>query len=268
MKKLLSVLFIFFVFANHTFAQSNSNGGSNYYSSLIGKTLPTLGVSGGTALVFVDMVHGNDGVVDALTANGFTTTVATSASDFVTQLQSGGFDLAVLFTQGESATYYSISTTAISNFIASGKKMIFTTWTNDDAAYATLFDASFSGSTNLTTVTVTDPTIASGITNPIILSNPGWFIGFSIGLQAINGAEVLGTFENGNAAIVRGNGGNTIMLGYLSDAPALAQRQAIFSNVSGALGANPVPVPYSLIIVAFVLIAAGVVFTKRKVIFG
>lgn len=268
MKKFLSVLIVCFAFVSMTFAQSNNRGGTNYYSSIIGKTLPALGTTGGTALVYVDVVNENDGVVDALTANGFTVTLASDGTDFNTLLPTGGYDLVVLFAQGNCAiATLGISTSAISDYISSGKFMIFATWATDDASIADLFDASFSGSTNLSTVTVTDPTISSGITNPIVLSSGEWGI-FSMGLQAINGAEVLGTFENGDAAIVRGNGGKTIMLGYLSDTPPAGERQAIFNNVSGALGANPVPVPYTLIILAFVLIAASVIFTKRKVLFS
>ena len=271
MKKIILFFLMAFTSVGLLNAQSNSTGGANYYNSanLYGKAIASLTSTGHSALVWVDGAHGNDGVVDGLTNKGYSVTVATSASNFTTQLQTGNFDLSVLFVQNQSATSYNISTAVISNYIASGKSMIFATWTADDLAYANLFDASFSGSTNLTTVTLTDPILANGITNPIVLSNSGWFIGFSMGLIAHTGAEVLATFENGNAAIVRGNGGNTIILGYLSDAPALANRQAIFENVDDAvLGGNPVPIPYFWIILAFIMIAAGVVFSKRKVIFS
>jgi len=272
MKKIFTFFVFCFALASLTFAQNNnSTGGTNYYSSLIGKTLPALGASGENALVFVDMAFANDGVVNSLTANGYNVTVASGASDFDTKMQSGNYDLVVLFVQNMLAADYGLSLTAISNYIANGKKMIFATWAVNiysglnDNAYAALFDAYFSGSTNLTTVTVTDPTMASGITNPFTLTGLGWGI-FSVGLHAMNGATVLGTFENGDAAIVLGHRGNTVMLGYLSDATPVGERQAIFSNVSNAAVTHPVPVPYFWIILAFAFIAASVVFAKRKTI--
>ena len=274
MKKIFTFFVVCFAFASITFAQnSNSTGGTNYYSSLIGKTLPALGTAGENALVFVDKANANDGVVNGLTANGYIVTIAANSSDFETKIQSGNYDLVVLFVQNLLAADYGLSLTAISNYIANGKKMIFATWAvnsysgRNDSAYAALFDAHFSGSTNLTTVTVTDPTIASGITNPFTLINSGWGT-FSVGLHAINGATVLGTFENGDAAIVLGHGGNTVMLGYLSDGSPALERQTIFSNVSNAAMIRPVPVPYFWVILAFVFIAASVVFAKRKTIFA
>lgn len=270
MKKYISFLFLSVLSIGLSFGQSNSTGGSNYYqtANLIGQSLPALSSTGGTALVYVDLAHGNDGVVDALTGNGYDVTIASSWSNFCTRLSAGHFTLAVGFAQDYPAYTHGFDMAVVSNYIHNGGKMIFATWTTGDYPIISFFGAYLTGNNNQSTITITDPAFASGLTNPFTVSNNGWGI-FSTGLHAIGNSEVLATFTNGDAAIVRANRGNTILLGYLSDTPVLADRPAIFTkSISQVLAGNPVPVPYGWIIAAFFLIAAGVVFTKRKVIFS
>jgi hypothetical protein len=271
MKKILSLVLISLGFISVTIAQSNKIGsGTNFYetANLIGQSLPALSATpAGNALVFVDYSHSDDGVVSALHNKNFIVTVATDWNDFSAKLSSGNFHLAVGFAQNYPATTYGLSLLAIQHFIENGGSMIFATWSDADASIATYFDAAFTGTNNLTTVTITDPIVANGLTNPFTLANPSWGI-YSKGMSTLAGGEVLATFENGNAAMIRGNNGHTVILGYLSDTPSVVgNRDEIFTNI--ALAANvTVPIPYVWIIGAFFLIACGVVFSKRKVIFS
>jgi large repetitive protein len=206
----------------------------DYYSSY--KTVSALGLksggTGGNALVYIDFAHSNDGVVDGLTNLGYTVTFASGWSDFDTELASGTFDLAVAMKQSISAP--SFNTAIAQNHISSGGKMIFATW-QPDLTEAALFEAAFTGSSNCGSVTITDTDLANGITNPVALTNPGWRV-YSLGLTATGSGEVLATFDcSGDAAIVRGNGGRTIMLGYLSDTPPMGERQSLFENVIESL---------------------------------
>lgn len=271
MKRIFSLLLISFLIVTYATAQSNNLGsGTNYYDAadLIGKTLPSLSTAPtGYALVFVDYSHSNDGVVTALKDKDFVVTVASSWSDFSTKLSNGTYHLAVGFAQDYPAVNYGLDINAIRNFIDDGGSMIFASWTTYDASVLALFDASFSGNINLSTVTITDAVVASGLTNPFTLTNPSWGT-YSRGLNALTGGEVLATFENGDAAMVRGNNGHTIVLGYLSDTPTVAaNRDEIFGNIALAAKVT-VPIPYIWIILAFVLIAGSIVFAKRKVIFS
>lgn len=266
MKKILSLISLFLVVNCFVFAQTNSTGGSNYYSTLVGNVVPPLTASMSQALIFIDWSHSNDGVVDALKANGFSITIATGWADFSSKLATGNYGLAIGFAQNYPAYIYGLSVSAVQNYISSGGKMIFATWTTADLPILNLFDASFTGNNNLSTVTITDPVLASGLTNPFTLTNPSWGI-FSRGLAAINGAEVLATFENGDAAIIRGNGGRTLALGYLSDTPSVvADRHNIIVKLISA--GIVVPVSIWAIIAAFLIIFIGIVFAKRKVIFS
>ena len=252
------ILFVFSIlFSAFSFGQESNklnDSGPNYYEGLAEKVAPMLLKSAAIiseetalandALVYVDYVNGNDGVVDGLGALGYTTTLASSWADFNTKLASGNFILAVAFAQNNSASGSGFNITVAQNFINAGGNMIFATWTNSDSAIANLFGASLSGNYNLNTITVTDANLrdanlSAGITNPFVITNTIWGT-FSTGLQALEGSEVLATFEDGDAAIVRANSGKTIMLGYLSDATATNKRQSIFENIIEVIAASKI----------------------------
>ncbi|MDR0810924.1 MAG: hypothetical protein LBN23_01415 [Paludibacter sp.] len=188
------------------------------------------------ALVYVDFVFIDDGLVTALTNLGYSVSTASGWADFCSRLDVTDFDIAVGFAQDAPATVNGLNSVAVQNYIAAGGRFIFTTWavdgifSNYDIPLLALFDAEYTGNHDLTTVTV-NPLYAEGITNPFTLINY-WGSYFSIGLRAINGAEVLATFDdNGDAAIVRGNGGRTLMLGYMSDCPPAAINVNLFTNI-------------------------------------
>jgi len=242
------LLFVFSLFFSaYSFGQESNlveGSGPNYYEGLADQMTPMLLKSasiltdeaavGKDALVYVDYALASDKVVEGLNTLGYATTLATSWPDFNTKLASGNFVLAVAFAQNFPASSQGFSIPIAQTFINAGGDMLFATWTSSDAAIVNLFGASLSGHNNQSTVTITDPNLAAGITNPFTLSNPGWGI-FSTGLTASTGSEVLATFENGDAAIVRANGGKTILLGYLSDTPNSEERQSIFENVVSIL---------------------------------
>lgn len=193
------------------------------------------------ALVFIDSTHLDDNVTDALEAQGYQATVAATAGAFITGLTSGGYTLVVLFAQNLSAvTNHGISASDIQAYIDGGGLMVFATWTSADAAIATVFEASLSGTTNLSTVTISDADLQSvaGLSSfTLANTSPPWTT-YSCGLTAIGDGEVLATFENANAAMVLGNNGQTMMLGYLSDTVPSANSQAIFESVVAKLSAS------------------------------
>jgi hypothetical protein len=272
MKKIISLLLMSVVLTTFTFgAVSNkTGGGSNYYqtANLIGKTLPALGAIGGNALVYIDASNEDDAVVSSLTSAGYTVTFASDWSNFNTLL-AGGTDLAVAFAQSYSANYGGLSASVVQNYISGGGRMIFATWNTDDYNFANLFQATFTGNENMNVVSTIYHPISNGLDNKsFTLTNPAWGT-YSLGLSPLTGGVVVATFENGDGAMILGNNGRTMMLGYLSDTPPSSLRGGILLNVVTALDKGVVvPIPYIWIILAFVLIAGGVVFAKRKVIFS
>lgn len=268
MKRILSLIFVTVLSITFAFGLNSIGGGSNFYSTsgLSGQVIPALGASGGNALVYVYNVTSDDRVVAELTAAGYTVTVATDVADFNTRIAAGPWSLVVFFNQNLDISLINFS--SVQSYVNTGGSMIFTSWDiSNSETWANLFGAHYTGNSNMSSVTFIDPILSAGLTNPITISNESWGI-WSMGLSAYgSGSEVLARFSNGDAAIIRANGGRTIMLGYLSGTPSPADRGVLFGNVIEAVGANPVPVSMWVMISAFVLIALAVAFRFRRRIF-
>jgi len=182
------------------------------------------------ALVYIDGTLADDKVEEALAAQSCNVTIATDDSDFATKIATGDYNLAVLFSQNNS-TPGSISTSILSTYLATGGLMVYATFDyNGSGSYAALFNAGFTNNESFSTVTLNDAMmIAKAGSTTFTITNPGWGT-YSTGLSAATGGTVLAAFENGDAAMVLGNAGHTMMLGYLSDTPS-SNRQEIFESV-------------------------------------
>jgi streptogramin lyase len=158
----------------------------------------------------------NDTFAQAFANLGITPTVASSYSDFESNLASGHWDLVVLMNQGYYDTTWQ---TPLINYVDAGGHAIMASWNpqGSSAAVAQAFGANYTGGTDETSVnqTVSSP-IWSGVSNPYQLFNfPGYGV-FSTGLAATTG-QAIGAFPSGDGALVVGNSGHTILNGFLSD---------------------------------------------------
>ena len=94
---------------------------------------------------------------------------------------------------------------------------------------AAAFGASWTGNDNQQPITQTASSVIwNGVTSPFGLSNPGWG-SFSFGMQPTTGQSV-GSFPNGDSAIVVGNGGRTILDGFLEDTPASSTQGVLLAE--------------------------------------
>lgn len=268
MKKITTLLLIcfgFFLFSMSLTAQENNTapGSSNSFEKYLGKTIESNMKGPLDALVYIDYEIEDGKVLDALTALGYTATVATDWNDFSTKLGANNYGLAVAFNQNYAWSVKATVLSALDTYITNGGSVVFGDWTTDND-FAALFEAQFTGVNNQTEMTL-DPSIASGLPNPISLVSTGWGT-FSTGLTALGGGEVLATFPNGNASIVRGNGGKTVILGYLSDTPPEAYRQQLFMNLFEGVAPQPSVVPVSnwAIVIGLLLIGAFIVVRYRR----
>jgi len=230
MKKIIlyfPVICLFILFSQLSTAQVNNltSGKLNAFAPFYGTTQSQQTRGATDALVYIDSEIQDGKIVPALVELGYTVVVATSWSDFNTKLSFPTYQLAVMFNQNSGM---GADLAKVTSFINAGGSMVYADWTHS-SSFATLFQATFTSIDNQTIMDL-DPTISTGLPDPITLVNTGWGI-FSTGLTANVGGQVLATFPNGNAAIVRGNSGRTIILGYLSDVPPADYRQQLFENL-------------------------------------
>lgn len=177
-------------------------------------------------LYWVDGLIGTDQMSTALTNTGCIVTTATSDADFQTLISTpANYDMAIYFCQNNASV--NASAAALANFVNLGKKGMYADW-SVDATNGALVGVSYTGTTNESTVTVTDPALAAGITtNPFTITNTGWGV-YSYGLVPLAGGSVAGTFSpSGQAAIVKSMSDNMLVFGYLNDVSATSEMYEI-----------------------------------------
>ncbi len=260
MKKLYLFIVLMSIMAlGYTQNNNAATGASNFYENLYGHTFASSTRGAMDALVFIDLVLEEDYVIPALQAEGYNVTVATDWTDFDTKLASGNYgnySLAVAFVQDLHAHP---SLTGLQSFLNNGGRIIYDDWTRD-AAYGNFFEAGFTGNTNFDYMEITDGGVLAGLSNPIQINNPdtdpNWTT-FSYGLTATGSGEYLAFFpvpmranNPEEQSIIRGNGGQTIILGYMSDTPQLNggstranDRQQLFQNLINTLAPYGPPPP-------------------------
>ncbi|MBE0663266.1 MAG: hypothetical protein IH597_12475 [Bacteroidales bacterium] len=265
----LAVISMFLLFSTNFVTADNTNAPQasvNAFAKHYGQILEASERGPLDALVYIDLELEDGKVLDALLNLGYTITVATDWFDFSTELNTGDYGLAVAFNQNftwESTGAKPTLLPALTAYIGNGGSVVFGDWRTDND-FATLFEAQFTGVNNQTQMTL-DASIEDGLPNPLTLSNTGWGI-FSTGLVAIGGGQALATFPNGDASIVRGNSGRTIILGYLSDTPPADDRQQLFENLFVVATDPPVPLSNWALYLGIFLMIAFVVIRFRRMI--
>ncbi len=239
------------------------------FSAIALLAIAAIPASAQNILYYNDYNVGTDSMGAALAALpvAYTVTTASDASDFVTKLSGGGYDLAVFFQQNSSGSGYDDAFSALATFIGGGGSAIAADWTLN-GGHSAAFETGFTGGTNETSLTVTDASLAAGLGNPVELYNPGWGI-FSTGL---NGGTSAAVFGSGDSAIVIGNSGKTIFNGFLSDTfvDGAAGVQLYTNEIGYVLGDRvpggpDVPEPGALAMLAGMgLTGVGFVLSRRS----
>lgn len=192
---------------------------------------------------------------------GLTFTSASDQTDFNTQLGSGSFDLAIVGEQ--DGTFFGSSETALTSYLASGGRIIGSSW--QSSPMAGFFGATFESSNNQTITG--SGALFTGLLSPISVANPGWST-FSQGYTATAGT-CLATFEDASCAAVLGNGGRTLLYGPLFDSYADANVGAQFvangaDLLLGAADPTVVPEPATMALLGTGLMALGFVGVRRR----
>ena len=218
-------------------------------------------------LYYVDMVFGTDAMAHALVnvSASHAVTTAPTLRDFSREIASGAYDLGIFFQQNSAGRNYNTAIAALGTFVVGGGKAIYADWSRN-ATNGANFDVGYTGDVNFTSLTVVDPALLAGLTNPVGLSapptNPTWgFISFGL-----TGAAAA-TFEGGQAAIVFGNEGRSITNGFLSDTFVVrAEGVRLYENEIGLLlGTPPVPLPAALPLFASALVGlTGLALLRQR----
>lgn len=227
-------------------------------------------------LYFVDGNNGTDQMAAALAAlSGDTITTTNSPTVFATDIATpGAYQLGIFSAQEAYGTDYSAALTALHTFVLGGGKAIVDSWfTPGYTPDIAQFGADATGDVNGPAVNMTG--YNSGVTNPVGLTNPiPPYATFSVGmsLDATNGTSIDGTFydpgnasgTNGEAAVIAGDGGNSIVNGFLNDT-AGAAGEAIYTNeIDALLAPSTAPVPEPITISLFGVGLVGAVAMRRR----
>ena len=224
----------------------------------------TAGIAGAqiNVLYYVDFSFDTNSMANALAGlgAGYNVTTATSDAQFQSLITSNPYGLVIYEVQDVAPVTASV--TDLANYIAGGGHAIGADWdVGAGNAMVSVFGANYTGTTNQTSVNVTSALLSGGITNPISLSNPGWGI-FSYDLT---GGTSGGTFGDGSEAIVFGNGGSTILNGFLDNVSG-APAQQLYTNEIVALTSSPTgtPEPGAATLVLAGILGSFTVLRRRR----
>jgi hypothetical protein len=183
----------------------------------------------GNILWFTDFDLGTNVIPGGIALAGHTGTEATDLADFNVKLTSMSWD-AVIFGEQNNLIWNDVSVN-LTAYVAGGGKVIGATWL--DTPMATFFDAVETGN-NATQITADAHPIWAGLPGTIDLVDPGWGV-FSQDYAPVGGAVATGSL-GGNAAVIIGNGGATILNGPLFDTYAnVAEGERLVANELGFL---------------------------------
>ena len=183
--------------------------------------------------------------------------------DFATKIASGSYQLGIFSAQEAYGPDYSAALAALATFVQGGGKAIVDSWFTPAGSDLTPFGATPTGDVNGPAVSLT--AFNGGIANPVVLTNPvPPYADFSTGesLDPVAGTAIDGTFfdpgnasgTDGEAAVVSGNAGRSIVNGFLNDTAGAKGMQLYENEIGALLAPATAPEPATL-----TLLGAGVV---------
>jgi hypothetical protein len=188
----------------------------------------------------VDQVNGPIDYLGEAVNSGLYSVTSTSGN--LSGFTLSNFNIVVYANQFLSAPSDLADIAQLNAYIASGGRVIYDNWFPSEE---NLFngDQNYTGETNQTSLTLTE--FSSGIVSPLAVTNAiPPYLSFSQSMTALPGGTVAGTFGDGSDAIIVGNGGRTIVNGFLSDVVASEQ---LYANELASFTSGTVPEPSTCI---------------------
>ncbi|WP_111641644.1 type 1 glutamine amidotransferase family protein [Marinimicrobium alkaliphilum] len=197
-------------------------------------------VSGASVLYWADGISSDaEGDVflaglEVLYGSGFIElTVATDGPDLLHEVESGEYDVIVLFAQSNplSSNYHD----PIVDWVENDGRLIFGTYTesSDDGLFAAL-ETTVSGSANHDTISFTSPRSRYGLSPELALFTLPWNT-HSLGLEPLGDGVSICQFDDGDSCAVLGNEGRTLQVGVLSDVFPAEEGDQIVVNLLATL---------------------------------
>ena len=211
----------------------------------------TTSASAASLLYRNDFSVGTDYMGAAISASTFS---VTSTNGNLSSFTLGSYDVVVYANQNSGVPGGDLA--ALNAYILGGGKVIFADWTQSGGFNG---GQSFTGNNNLNTITLGGQ-FNAGIVGPLAVVNPGWGT-YSTGLGLLGGVSA-GSFENGDNAIVVGNGGRTIVNGFLTD--TVASQQLYTNELNFLSGAVPEPATWAMMIIGFGLVGTSLRGSRRR----
>lgn len=197
-------------------------------------------------LFYVDQLKGNDYITPALTSRGHSVTIAKSKEELIDRIKKmcilpredgtlvavTPFDLVVVLNQSD---YYGYGLPIewmplFSDLIRAGCRVILADW-SEEPGYGKLMNAIYTADWNQESMNFGDSVLVEGMTSPVPIINPGWGVRWAMGMRPINDGVSLGSFPNGDSCLVLGNGGRSVILGFLADALPAEHGKKFFGNL-------------------------------------
>jgi len=220
----------------------------------------------GKILYFVDGNNGTDEMVAALKALSPPNTVvmASSPTDFGTKIATKGFDLGIFSAQvGPYGPDYTAALAALATFVQGGGKAIVDSYSVITGADITPFGATPTGDVSPppASLGVNLTAFNGGITNPLTVANstPPYGV-YATGemLDPVTGTSIAGKFSDpgnasgsdGEAAVVVGNSGRSIVNGFMNDTAGAPGEQLYENEINFLLppsGVTPEPATLTML---------------------
>ena len=183
-------------------------------------------------LFYKDFEVGNDVFDDALANLGLAGDVTMTADAVAFSDMLDDQDWACVIALNQNFPNTATFAAALTAYVGGGGSAIFTDWTvsfSGEAALYNAFEVAGTGANNQQPITTDGNPLWAGLPAAVGLTNPGWGT-WSMGLATVGGGVGTGTFPNGDAAVVMGNGGATAFNGYLSDTFGVQAEGILFAE--------------------------------------
>lgn len=196
-------------------------------------------------MYYVDSVLGADAAraaLDDAAARYGTTIVTSTIENFVTTLEAENPNLVVYLRANRLGIEADVRP-ALLDWVANGGALVFTSWDTSNAAVqaqAAAMEAEFTHEHGFSTFEVQDPALAYGLASTTLtIIDPGWgAVGnYTMGLGALgDGVEVAHFHDSpgvvgAEAALVAGNDGRSMVLGFLADTIDAADGMILMQNI-------------------------------------